>query len=152
MRRLIAASLTLLLTASVFAQTYRWTDANGRTMVTDTPPPAGRSAVQSGNGPVPNDGLTPAARQAAANFPVILYTSETCGDPCKQARDLLQGRGVPFTEKPVKTAQEFDEFKQLTGDAFVPTLKVGRQVLRGLEPNSWQSQLDFAGYPKGKGK
>ena len=75
MRRLIAASLTLLLTASVFAQTYRWTDANGRTMVTDTPPPAGRSAVQSGSGPVPNDGLTPAARQAAANFPVILYGS-----------------------------------------------------------------------------
>lgn len=152
MHRLIAACLALLLTSSAFAQTYRWIDAHGRTMLTDTPPPAGHSAVQVGSGPRPNDGLTPATRKAVENFPVLLYVSDSCGEPCKQGRELLQGRGIPFTEKAVKTAQDFDEFKQSTGDAFVPTLKIGRQSLRGFDPHSWQSQLDYAGYPKGKGK
>lgn len=40
-----------------------------------------------------------AVRQAAAKYPVVLYTAAHCTEPCQQARSLLNGRGVPFAER-----------------------------------------------------
>lgn len=33
------------------------------------------------------------------------------------------------------------------GDAFVPSLKVGRQSVKGFTPESFNNMLDLAGYP-----
>ena len=148
MRPLLPLAL-LLATACVSAQTYRWTDSNGRTMITDTPPPAQTKGVaKSGEAAVPSDGLPYATRRAMENFPVVLYTSPDCGDNCKQGREALMARGIPFTEKSLQTQEDVAELKQLVGDPFIPSLKVGRQSFRGFDAGSWHGLLDIAGYPK----
>jgi len=38
--------------------------------------------------------------------------------------------------------------KKLVGDAFVPTLRVGKQSTRGFEAGAYNNLLDLAGYPK----
>ena len=81
-------------------------------------------------------------------MPVTLYTSPDCGADCQQARDLLNGRGVPFTEKLLKKQEDIDELKQLVGDAFVPSMKVGRENARGFNAGNYNKLLDLAGYPK----
>lgn len=151
LRPLLCALATVVSLPSL-GEAYRWTDSSGRTVISDIPPSGGSRNVSQLNGSAqPNDGLSAAARKAAENFPVTLYTAAEC-DSCKQGRELLAGRGIPFTEKVIKTPEEFDELKKLIGDGYVPTLKVGKQTQRGFESNTWQNMLDYAGYPKGKGK
>jgi len=131
------------------ADTYRWSDADGRTVVSDTPPP-GRTklTVKTGEKAETGNTLPFATKRAAEAFPVILYTSADCASDCKQARDLLNGRGIPFSEKLVQKPEEFEELKQLVGDAFVPSLKVGTQRSRGFDAAGYHNLLDLAGYPK----
>ena len=87
-------------------------------------------------------------RRAVENFPVTLYTSADCTSECKQARDFLNARGVPFTEKMLQKQEDVDELKKLVGDTFIPALKVGKQGFRGFEPAAYSNLLDLAGYPK----
>lgn len=152
MRRLLIlplfASLTLL-GLDAAAQTYRWTDGSGRTIVSDTPPPGQtRQAARVGGKAQANDGLSFATRQAAANFPVTLYTSADCAQECQPARDLLKARGVPFTEKVVQSAADQAALTALVGDVFVPSLQVGRQHQRGFNAEQYERLLDLAAYPK----
>ena len=132
--------------------TYRWIDkASGKTVFSDQPPPPGASRVVKQAGAQPGDEpqLPYATRQAAAKFPVTLYTTASCAEACQQARDLLKARGVPFTEKQLKSEAEFAELTRLLGsEAGFPSLSVGRQSLRGLADDAWNELLDLAGYPK----
>jgi glutaredoxin len=90
-----------------------------------------------------------ATRQAAEKFPVTLYTAANCVDACKQARDLLNGRGVPFSEKMLNSEQEIAELsKRLGGEAATPSIFVGQQSFKGFESGAWNNLLDLAGYPK----
>lgn len=151
MQRLLVLCLALCC-AGVQAQTYRWTDANGRTVVSDTPPSGqARNVAKAGGKAQPDDRLPFATRKAAEAFPVTLYTAADCVDTCKQARELLSGRGVPFTEKMVQTAEEYEDLKRLVGDVFVPSLKVGKQHSRGFQASTYNNLLDLAGYPKSAG-
>lgn len=152
MRYLLALCIVLA-SAGVHAETYRWTDSGGRTVISDTPP-AGKATgvVKLGGKPEASDGLSFATRRAMESFPVTLYTSAECIVECKNARDLLSGRGVPFTEKMVQKPEEAEELKQLVGDFFVPSLKVGKQSYRGFEAGAYGNLLDLAGYPKSAGK
>ncbi|MDD2885616.1 MAG: glutaredoxin family protein [Dechloromonas sp.] len=135
------------------AQTYRWVDRTGRTVISDTPPPGQiRQVEKTIDEGKPDDGLSYATRKAATAFPVTLYTASDCQSTCQQARELLNARRIPFTEKPIKTAVDALEMKQLFGDAFVPSLKVGNQRSRGFEADTWDNLLDLAGYPKSAGK
>lgn len=150
-RRALLAVLLLGFAAFAAAQTtYRWIDPRtGRVMVTDTPPPGDARAVSKirdgGGGGSPE--IPYATRLAARNFPVVLYTGPEC-EPCAKARELLGKRGIPFTEKSVQNENDAAELKALVGDAFVPSLKVGRQSLRGFDPEAYNNSLDLAGYPK----
>ena len=132
--------------------TYRWIDkSSGKTVFSDQPPPPGASRVVKQTGAQPSDErqLPYATRQAAAKFPVTLYTTANCADACQQARELLNARGVPFTEKQLKSEAEFAELAKLLGsEAGFPSLSVGRQNLRGLADDAWNELLDLAGYPK----
>jgi len=146
MRRLLMLCLALAC-ASGFAETYRWVDANGRVIISDSPPPGKPKGVVQAKDNGAGDGLPFAVKRAAEAFPVLLYTSADCVAECKQARELLNGRGVPFTEKMVQKAEEIAELKALVGDVFVPSLKVGNQRVRGFEAASYNNLLDLAGYP-----
>lgn len=132
--------------------TYRWIDkSSGKTVFSDQPPPPGVSQVvkQTGAQPDAERQLPYATRQAAAKFPVTLYTTASCADACQQARELLNTRGVPFTEKQLKSEAEFAELARLLGsEAGFPSLSVGRQNLRGLADDAWNELLDLAGYPR----
>jgi len=148
MRPLFILTLALASTCAS-AETYRWVDSAGRVMISDTPPPStAKSVAKLGESAESTDGLPFALRKAKESFPVILYTSADCTTDCKQARDVLNGRGVPFTEKMLQKAEDASELKQLVGDVFVPSLKVGKQSFRGFEAGAYNNLLDLAGYPK----
>ena len=148
MHHLLALCL-LLAGSSAFAETYRWLDATGRITITDTPPPGkAKAVVKTDETAESGDALPFAVKKAAEAFPVTLYTAPDCTTACKQARDLLNGRGVPFSEKTLQKAEDFEELKQLVGDIFVPSLKVGKQSSRGFEAGGYHNLLDLAGYPK----
>lgn len=136
--------------ASAHAATYRWVDpASGRVMFSDLPPPGNAKSVSqaSAGTPTKDDDLPYATRKAMESFPVILYTAPNCTDTCKQARELLAKRKVPFTEKSVQKEEDMNELRSLTGEASVPVLKVGRQTAKGFAAETYHGLLDLAGYP-----
>jgi glutaredoxin len=135
------------------AATYRWVDKAGKTVFSDQPPPPGTQVIETkegrsgGNDPQPQ--IPYATRQAAEKYPVTLYTTINCADPCVRARSLLNERGVPFSEKQLTTQEEIGTIaRQMGTEAFIPGLKVGSQNLPGFEIASWNDLLDLAGYPK----
>ena len=139
----------MLASASVVAETYRWVDAQGRTIISDTPPPGrAHSVSKTGSTPPAAPEQSYSMQRAVAEFPVTLFTAPDCQAPCQKARELLNTRGIPFTDKPLQTPEDFEQLKQLIGDAFVPALQVGRQSARGFEASTWNNLLDLAGYPK----
>ena len=147
MNRLLVCVL-LVLSFTAQAEAYRWIDpATGRTMISDLPPPPHAKSVSKTKDPTNNpEGHSYAVMKAAEAFPVTLFTTANCVDECKQARALLNARGVPFKEAMLQKPEDFDEVKQLVGDAFIPSLKVGKQGIRGFEATSYNNLLDLAGY------
>lgn len=144
---------TLLSAVPAGAQTtYRWIDPKtGGTVISDFPPPPGARQVTMRKGEESGDAqpLPFAVRQAAEKYPVTLYTAASCVDECRQARELLNGRGVPFSEKMLQTTAEIAELKKLLGgEATVPALSVGRQINGSFAAATWNNLLDLAGYPK----
>ncbi|MDR0737008.1 MAG: glutaredoxin family protein [Zoogloeaceae bacterium] len=135
------------------AQTWRWTDpATGRTMYTDTAPPGNaRNVVRINASGYADDEYDPDlpynVRMASEKYPVVLYVGANC-DPCKDARDLLNKRSIPFTEKVVQSEADQIELSKLVGDTYVPSVLIGRQKIRGFDAASYHSALDLAGYPK----
>jgi glutaredoxin len=152
----ITGPFALLILAAACAasaqQLYRGTDEQGRTHVTDTPPPASARDVQMKRGSRGNDAEEPQQpyelRQAMRDYPVTLYTSPNCKDPCAAARALLNKRGVPFKEVQVWDETSNQELKRLSGGEEVPTLAVGRSVHRGYAQAPWDALLDSARYPR----
>lgn len=148
--RFVAA--LLLLPALTQAQMYRWIDDSGKVHYSDLAPPSGAknvqkksmSASQSASPPLPY-----ALQQAVKDFPVTLYTSDAC-DPCVQARDLLNKRGVPYKDVgiAITDAEGLEKLKNLAGAAVVPVITVGREKYEGFESAAYQAALDNAGYPK----
>ena len=155
MRARFAAVLAVAVCAAGAAQAqalYRWTDAQGGVHITDTPPPASAKHVKviappSADGPTAQEPyeLTVALRE----FPVTLYTAPQCGDPCEQARNALNRRGVPFSEVLVADADTREELKRVAdGAEEVPVLFVGRSTQKGFHQESYDALLDAARYPK----
>ena len=149
-----AARAVVLVTAfaagAACAQPYRWVDDKGRVHYTDTPPPAAAKQVEK---------IRPVGAAASAqppfqltrvqkDFPVTLYTSPTCKEPCELARGALGKRGVPFKETQVWDEESNDQLKKVSGANEVPVLVVGRSVHRGFEQGAYDSLLDTAGYPQ----
>ncbi len=142
---LLAAALASL---PATAEVYRWVDSTGKVNVTDTPPPGNARTISRGAESQPAaEAQSFATQRAAENFPVTLYSAADCTAECRKARDLLSARGVPFNEKMVQKPEDFAELKELVGDAFVPSLKVGKHSYRGFLPDAYNNLLDLAGYP-----
>lgn len=152
-----AALAAFVATASLWgalaqAQVYRIVGPDGKVTFSDRPPAEGRAAPgASGNAPAnaPATGgnLPTEVRNAAARYPVTLYTGADC-NPCANARALLQRRGVPFVEKTIVTEDDVAALERLSGSNSLPFATVGGQHLKGFSDAEWSQYLDAAGYPK----
>lgn len=148
-RILMHVGLVLFFAASAHAaQLYRWVDGKGNVEWRDTPPPTNAKKVEerrvSGN--VIEAGDSFAVTQAAKNHPVTFWSSSDCGKACEGARAHLSRRGVPFTDKEVKS--DIEGFKKVSPASEVPVLQVGAITLKGYLESEWDSTLDNAGYPR----
>jgi glutaredoxin len=156
MLRRVTVGLVVATLAGIAAaqELYRWTDEKGRTHITDTPPPPGakdvrrvKPAANSAAPAKPGAQVPFVLERAMKEYPVTLYTSPNCAEPCVAARKLLNERGVPFSEIQVWEEEGNAELRKLSGNTQVPTLKVGSSVQSGYEPTAYTSLLDTAGYP-----
>ncbi len=148
-----AAALLLPALAAAQANVYRWVDSNGKVHYSDTPPPEPQKNLTQkrvGGGYAADAVQLPYATQVAMQkSPVTLYTGADCGDPCKQGRELLSKRGIPFSERDAQAnADDAEALKKLVGAAEVPVLTVGSAKVKGYEEGAWHSALDGAGYPR----
>lgn len=151
-KKLLVAGMLALVTAVAQADTlYRWVDSEGKVHYGDKPA-EDATEIEQKKFATPtvsdDDFLSYEARRARQNFPVTLYVSEDCGGYCKQARDFLNKRGIPFGEKLLVTKEDVDEYKKLTGGNSVPAVTIGKTFLNGFEAVQWGAELDIAGYPK----
>jgi len=157
--RWLAAGLcgiVLLGSGPLQAQTvYRIVGPDGQVTFSDMPGGASAGKVS----PVDNTAAAaPAAapsgvalpfelRQVVGKYPVTLYTSGNCA-PCDSGRKLLLGRGVPFSEKTISSAQDTEAFQKLSGSNSLPFLSIGTQQVAGFSASEWTDYLTAAGYPE----
>lgn len=150
-----ALPLVLIAAATVCgiaqAQQYRWTDAEGRVHLTDTPPPATAKNVrriESSSAPSEAPALPFEIARLQQDFPVTLYTSPGCKDLCEQARAVLNRRAVPFSEFQAWNSETVQKMKSAVGSSQVPVLVVGRLVQIGFDQGLFDKLLSSAGYPE----
>lgn len=146
----LAPALLIFFCALAGAQQYRWVDDKGRVQYTDTPPPAKAKGVQAkkfGEPPRAASDSGSSLQEAVKRSPVVLHTSPNCIAPCREARRLLDDRGVPFTEISAFDAASIEELKRTTGNTRIPSLKVGVEALVGFSADAWLAALDRARYP-----
>lgn len=151
MRRFVLLVCLANLSLAVQAgELYRWKDSSGKVHYGDTVPPGATrvEAKKLPNATTPNEDLPYETRRARQNFPVTLYVADNCGEPCNRARSLLTERGIPFSEKLLRTEKEVEEFKKLFGSDTAPALSVGRTFLKSFQAGQWHDELSIAGYPK----
>lgn len=143
--------IALLASLGAQAQVLRWTDKNGRVNYSDTPPSdADAQTRRLYDSRIESEKLPYETRKAAERFPITLYVDESCAEFCGPAREWLQKRKAPFNEKVLKTTEDGEALKQLTGKSkvLVPTLSIGSKIFEGFQASGWSSALDAAGYPK----
>lgn len=149
MRVMLLGCLAIMTVQAQAGDLFRWVDSAGKVYYGDIPPANAIDVqhIKSPSGPSQPDDLPYETRIAQQNFPVTLYVGSPCDDVCKQARSLLNRRGIPFAEKALKTGKDIDAYKQLSGlDAFVPALQVGTTFIKGFLESQWNRELDNAGY------
>ncbi len=132
------------------ANLFKWIDKEGKVHYGDKPDEGAIKAEQKKFAAPSADGdnLSYGVRKAKQDFPVTIFVASYCGEICVQARALLNKRGIPFAEKNLLTQEDIDAFKIKTGGEALPTLMIGKTVIKGFEAGQWNSELDIAGYPK----
>lgn len=152
--RLMALTvLASLLAAPVLAQgVYRIVGPDGKVTFSDQPPPSSTPPRSAGNTTSGASASSAAQlpfelRQVNSRYPVTLYTSRDCA-PCNSGRNLLNARGIPYSEKTIETPQDGEALKRLSGEASLPFLTIGGQQIKGYADTEWTQFLDAAGYPK----
>ncbi len=149
-------SALLLGLAMPAAALYKVVGPDGSITYTDRPPADGGARVSTmgsdaaAAAPSPQERLPLALRQTSERYPVTLYSARNC-PPCDEGRALLVQRGVPFTEKLVASDDDAAALERAIGVRTVPSLTIGKQVLRGLSQPEWSAYLDAAGYPRESG-
>lgn len=143
------ASLALAGTAAHAQQVYRIVGPDGKVTFSDRAPDTqlAPTTTRGGGAPAADAALPYELRQVATRYPVTLYTSNDC-QPCSSARNLLIGRGVPFSERTITTSEDVEAFKRLSGGTSLPFGTIGAQQLQGFSDAEWAQYLDLAGYPK----
>ena len=131
---------------------YKWTDSSGRVSYHDAPPPQGsgyrveekkvRGNARYGGGEEnPNE-------EAASKNPVVLYSVPAC-NTCDMARAYLQKQKIPFKEiNVVSDPKSQQQLKKASGSLSVPTIIVGKKVMKGYLQSLLEGELAAAGYAK----
>lgn len=151
--RIAALGLVLgLVSASALSQgVYRIVGPDGRVSYSDQPPPAANARPVASGAPGAAGGanaqLPFELRQVASRYPVVLYTSAECA-PCNSGRNLLNARGIPYSEKTITTNEDAEALKRLSGQTSLPFVTIGSQQIKGYSDAEWTQFLDAAGYPK----
>jgi glutaredoxin len=150
MKKLYLLTFLLMLAHAHAGELYRSIDSSGQVHYSDTPLPDAEAVekLKSDILPNPDEGLPYETQRAKQNFPVTLYVFKDCGSACKQARDFLDKRGIPFSENNLAKQEDIDAFQKASGDGDVPKLLIGKTWLKGFLAEPWNRELDFAGYPK----
>jgi len=148
---LLFCCLLLMPTGIHAGELYRWVDKSGKVHYGDVPASEAEQIERKKfSSPATQDSedLPYETRRAQQNFPVTLYTASNCIELCQKARDFLNKRGIPFTEKYLVTQEEINDFIKQSGSDQSPTLAVGKTFLKGFQAEQWNSELDIVGYPK----
>lgn len=151
----LLAPLVLLAAAALpaSAQTiYRIVGADGKVTFSDKPPvdTAKATAMNSSGrtvGAAESNALPFELRQIVTRYPVTLYSAAGCV-PCNSGRLLLQGRGIPFVENTVSSADDTEALKRISGDNSLPFLTIGGQKIKGFSETEWSQFLSAANYPQ----
>ena len=146
-----ATALALLASLACAQPIYRIIGPDGKVTFSDRPPVGQEKTTTLGAGGRAADGagsgeLSFELRQLTGRYPVTLYTSDNC-EPCNAGRSLLVSRGVPYSERTIKTPADADALQRISGAATVPVLTIGGQRLSGYSSSEWTQYLDAAGYP-----
>jgi glutaredoxin len=147
----LAAFISLAALAAQAQTVYKWVDKDGKVHFGDTPPTDRDATAQRvpGGGPSSEEQVPYATQMAAKSSPVVVYTSNDCGELCAKGLDLLTKRGVPFTERNAeKSPDDARALKELAGSFQVPVMTVGSTMVKGFSEERWQSALDGAGYAR----
>ncbi|WP_230411233.1 glutaredoxin family protein [Collimonas humicola] len=147
--RSAATFFLLMLAASAQAQLYKSTGPDGKVTYSDTPPASGNVVQKkiAGGAGDDTDGLPYELAQAVKNHAVTLYSSDKC-IPCDDGRKMLKERGIPFSEKTVKTNEDIAALRKVANDNQLPVLMIGRDKQSGFSGASWGAALTAAGYPE----
>jgi glutaredoxin len=147
----LAAGLYVFSPLAQAQQVYRIVGPDGKVTFSDQPPSTTsnakvNAATPGGGGGVASAGLPFELRQASGKYPVTLYTGANCG-PCSSARNMLNNRGIPFSERTISTNEDVQALQRLSGDASLPFATIGAQQLKGFSDAEWTQFLNAAGYP-----
>lgn len=129
---------------------YKWVDKHGNVSYQDQPPPddAPGRVEHRDIGDRTKINNSDDSSSASVRFPVVLYSSTKCG-PCDIARNYLNARKIPFTEKNAGSDLAIqDELRKKAGALVVPTISIGSKVITEYSQAWLDSELDQAGYPK----
>jgi glutaredoxin len=144
--------IALCLYATSAAAQFKWIDRGGRVGYGDQPP-AGAHDIErlddyvKGSRPDLEARLPYQLQRAVKDFPVTLYTAGDC-PACDRGRSLLKERAVPFAERTVRSVEDVQALKKLTGSDRLPAFQVGKQISTGFNSGTWEESLDLAGYPR----
>jgi len=133
------------------AAQFKWVDEDGHVGYGDKPPPGAHhieqlDSYQQGSRPDALASLPYELRLTMQKYPATLYTTKECPG-CVLGRQMLQRRGIPFSERTVEFSEEVQELKKLGGSGKLPALQVGSKTLTGFNSGQWADALDLAGYP-----
>lgn len=148
-KRAAGVLLIMAMTPAMAQGVYRIVGPDGRVTFSDQPPAADaapRTPAAATPSPATNAQLPFTLRQVVTRYPVTLYTSADCA-PCNTGRNMLNARGIPYTEKTITTNNDAEALKRLSGDASLPFLTIGSQQIKGYSDTEWTQFLNAAGYP-----
>ena len=149
---LASSALLALCSASAQAQTiYRIIGADGKVTFSDKPPAdASKATASTAAGKqlgAADEGLPYELRQIVARYPVTLYAGAAC-PPCNSGRQLLQSRGVPYTEHTISTPEDAEALQRISGSNSLPFVMIGGQRIKGYSEAEWSQFLNAANYPQ----
>lgn len=138
----------MLLATQTQAQLYKSVGPDGKITYSDTPPQSNQKLLEKKE--LSNSASTAnfpyELGQAASKNPVTIYTAANCA-PCNDGKNLLKSAGVPFSEKTVKTSEDVEKLKQISGDTQLPVMQIGSKKLHGYNADEWKSAIKSAAYP-----
>lgn len=125
---------------------YKWVDEDGNVTYQDQPPPDDSGQVQAFD-ESPDESTGGAQGAALPDVDLTLYSIEVC-DACDLVRNLLNERGLPFTEKDAENdAAVQEELREVSGALSVPALAIGDEVLTGFNRELILRVLEDYGFP-----